>query len=151
MTKNILFLCTGNSARSIMAEAYMNHVSQNRWLAFSAGSAPNGEVNPLAIVTLENAGIKPNAPRSKSWDIFAHSPIMDAVVTVCDNAAGETCPIWPRAPARYHWSFADPAAIEGNDETKLTAFEAIFSEIKIEIDAFLKQELNGQKLIGQDQ
>lgn len=134
-----------------MAEAYMNHVSRNRWFAYSAGSAPNGEVNPFAIKILENSGIGINTPQSKSWDVFAISPIMDAVVTVCDNAAGETCPIWPKAPARYHWSFADPAAAKGNEETKLAAFEFIFSEIKFEIDEFLRQELIEEKLFGQGQ
>lgn len=144
MAKNILFLCTGNSARSIMAETYMNHASANRWLAHSAGSNPIGAVNPFALTTLKNSGIIPVAPASKSWDVFANSPIMDVVVTVCDNAAGETCPIWPGTPDRYHWSFADPAAIAGNEDAKLAAFERIFLEIKLRINQFLRQDLIGQ-------
>lgn len=144
--KNILFLCTGNSARSIMAEAYMNHAGAGRWRAFSAGSKPTGKVNPFAIETLNAHAIKtPDAARSKSWDEFAKpdAPIMDAVVTVCDNAAGETCPIWPSrngaAPQKLHWSFPDPAAVQGTDKEKRAAFENVFDDIRAHIDRFLTE------------
>ena len=148
--RNILFLCTGNSARSIMAEAYMNHegsgAGKDSWRAFSAGSIPTGSVNPFALETLTAHGIAPpKDARSKSWDEFAKpgGPIMDVVVTVCDNAAGEICPIWPRrngeAPRKLHWSFPDPAAIEGDDAIKRAAFETVFADIRGCIDAFLSQ------------
>lgn len=144
--RNILFLCTGNSARSIMAEGYMNHAGSGRWRAFSAGSTPAGRVNPFALETLAAHGIPaPKEARSKSWDEFAKpgAPVMDAVVTVCDNAAGEACPIWPvkdgRRPQKLHWSFPDPAAIEGSDDDKRAAFEAVFADIRAHIDAFLEE------------
>ncbi|GJL90463.1 arsenate reductase ArsC [Hyphococcus sp.] len=145
--KNILFLCTGNSARSIMAEAYMNHTGAGRWRAYSAGSTPTGKINPFALETLAAHGV--TAPdslyRSKSWDEFAApgAPIMDVVITVCDNAAGETCPIWParndKSPQKLHWSFPDPAAVEGDDAQKRVAFEKVFADIRALIDAFLAQ------------
>lgn len=138
--KNILVLCTGNSARSIMAEAYINHAGKGQWRAYSAGSKPTGVVNPFAIQTLELEGIEVEPPRSKPWDEFAldDAPVMDAVVTVCDNAANETCPYWPGVPTRMHWPFPDPAAVEGSDAEKLAAFQEIFGQIKIKIDEFLK-------------
>ena len=141
--KNILFLCTGNSARSIMAESYMNHAGAGLWRAFSAGSKPVGAPNPFALSTLRNAGIEPSEPRSKSWDVFAAdtAPVMNVVVTVCDNAAGETCPVWPTRngaqPMKLHWSFPDPAAETGSDEKKAAAFESVFTDIRSAIDAFL--------------
>lgn len=140
--KNILVLCTGNSARSIMAEAYLNQAAAGRWRAFSAGSNPTGEVNPFALRTLEAAGVPAGEPRSKSWDEFAGAgvPIMDLVVTVCDNAAGETCPIWPGAPVTAHWGFPDPAAVDGTDTDKAEAFAQVFAAIRAKIDAFLAQE-----------
>ncbi len=145
--RNILFLCTGNSARSIMAEAYMNHAGAPRWRAFSAGSTPTGKVNPFALETLTAHGVAaPEGVRSKSWDEFAKpdAPLMDAVVTVCDNAAGETCPVWPAkegaAPLKAHWSFPDPAAAEGSDNEKREAFETVFADIRAQIDAFLARE-----------
>ncbi|MBT8473471.1 MAG: arsenate reductase ArsC [Marinicaulis sp.] len=140
--KNILFLCTGNSARSIMAEGYMNKAA-NSWRAFSAGSQPTGTPNPLALETLSHHGIDMKAPRSKSWDEFAadDAPIMNTIVTVCDNAAGETCPIWPqkngRAPKVLHWSFPDPAAATGSEAMKREAFEKVFEDIRLRIDKFL--------------
>ncbi len=148
--RNILFLCTGNSARSIMAEAYMNHAGSGRWRAFSAGSTPTSKVNPFALETLTAHGIAPpDAARSKSWDEFAEAgaPVMDVIVTVCDNAAGEVCPIWPSksgekiggAPRKLHWSFPDPAAIEGTDAEKRAAFGTVFADIRARIDAFLKE------------
>lgn len=144
--RNILFLCTGNSARSIMAEAYMNFKGAPRWRAFSAGSRPTGRPNPLAIATLSAYGINPLAPRSKSWDEFAlmSAPAMEVVVTVCDSAAGEVCPVWPmrggRAPQKLHWSFPDPAAAPGSDAERLAVFEAVFADIRGRIDDFLAGE-----------
>jgi arsenate reductase len=125
---NVLFLCTGNSARSIMAESYLNHAGRGRFRAFSAGSFPKGEVNPLALETLRSNAIAPESPRSKSWDEFAtpSAPQMDLVVTVCDNAAGEVCPIWPGRPAKTHWSFPDPHNARD--------FEAVFAAIREVID-----------------
>lgn len=141
--KSILFLCTGNSARSIMAEAYMNAKGAPDWRAFSAGSKPTGKPNPLALETLLAHGIAAPGARSKSWDEFARAgaPVMDAVVTVCDNAAGETCPIWPArggtTPRKLHWSFPDPAAAPGSYAERRAAFEAVFADIRTQIDAFL--------------
>jgi arsenate reductase len=141
--KNILFLCTGNSARSIMAEAYMNAKGAPEWRAYSAGSKPTGAPNPLALATLAAHGIDCREPRSKSWDEFAGSgaPIMDVVVTVCDNAAGETCPIWPArggvSPRKLHWSFPDPAAATGADAERRAAYEEVFADIRRTIDQFL--------------
>jgi arsenate reductase len=147
--KNVLFLCTGNSARSIMAEAYMNAAGAGAWRAWSAGSKPTGTQNPLALETLAahdiDAALDEQAPRSKSWDEFARddAPAMDAVVTVCDNAAGEICPVWPtrdgRAPLKLHWIFPDPAAVEGSREQKRAAFETVFADIRRSIDTFLKE------------
>lgn len=146
--RNILFLCTGNSARSIMAEAYMNHAGRSAWRAFSAGSKPTGAPNPFALETLQRhdipLGEEPDASRSKSWDAFARpdAPIMDVVVTVCDNAAGETCPVWPtrndEAPQKLHWSFPDPAAATGSEHDKRAAFEKVFADIRAHIDSFLE-------------
>lgn len=125
---NVLFLCTGNSARSILAESYLNHIGQGKLRAFSAGSFPKGEVNPLALATLRAHGVSTNALRSKSWDEFVAptAPKMDLVITVCDNAAGEVCPIWPGAPSKAHWSFPDP-----HDEAD---FERVFVAIRAVID-----------------
>ena len=144
--KNILFLCTGNSARSILAEAYMNRAGRDRWLAFSAGSKPTGRVNPLAIEVLSVYGINAGAAGSKSWNEFAGAgaPLMDVVVTVCDNAAGEACPVWPpcggKPPTKLHWSFPDPAAAKGSEDEKRQAFERVFAGIRARIDAFLESE-----------
>lgn len=145
--KNILFLCTGNSARSIMAEAYATAASGGHWRGWSAGSKPTGKPNPLALETLRRHGVDAHAPRSKSWDEFAApgAPLMDVVVTVCDNAAGEVCPIWPHRPGsppprKLHWSFPDPAAATGTETERLAAFETIFADIRAHIDAFLERE-----------
>lgn len=147
--RNILFLCTGNSARSIMAEAYMNKAGAGRWRAWSAGSKPTGTPNPLALETLSAQGVPvpvgEAAPRSKSWNEFASEGaiLMDAVVTVCDNAAGETCPVWPpkegRYPHKMHWSFPDPAAAQGTDADMRDAFLEVFTAIKLKIDDFLRE------------
>ncbi|GAB4517735.1 MAG: arsenate reductase ArsC [Amphiplicatus sp.] len=144
--KNILFLCTGNSARSIMAEAYMNYAAAERWRAYSAGSQPTGRPNPLALETLKAHGVPIGAPRSKSWDEFARAdaPVMDVIVTVCDNAAGETCPVWPTAgakrPEKLHWSFPDPAAATGDGAARRAAFEKVFQAIRNRIDDFLVKD-----------
>ncbi|MEM9898694.1 MAG: arsenate reductase ArsC [Pseudomonadota bacterium] len=144
MIKRALFLCTGNSARSIMAEAYFRHASKGQWEAYSAGSSPTGVPNPYAIKTLEAKGIDPGAPRSKSWDEFAveGAPVMDLVVTVCDNAANEVCPVWTTtpghaAPEKLHWSFPDPAAVQGDADEKSAAFQEIFHSIRTKIDDYL--------------
>jgi arsenate reductase (thioredoxin) len=133
---NVLFLCTGNSARSIMAEMYLNHAGRGRFRAFSAGSYPKGAVHPLSLDTLRTADIPVTDARSKSWDEFAApgGPRMDLVITVCDNAAGEVCPIWPGTPSKAHWSFPDPAAAEGTDAQKRAAFAHIFADIRATID-----------------
>ena len=123
---NVLFLCTHNSARSILAEAILNHIGQSRFKAYSAGSSPrdNQQPNPLGLQVLQMAGIHTEGLRSKSWDEFAQpdAPHMDLVITVCDNAAGEVCPYWPGQPATAHWGYADPSAVEGTDEDRLQAF-----------------------------
>ena len=124
----------------------MNAKGAPQWRAFSAGSKPAGAPNPLAIATLSVYGVDGGAPRSKSWDEFARpgAPVMDVVVTVCDNAAGEACPVWPakngKGPRKLHWSFPDPAAAEGSDDDKRAAFDAVFADIRARIDAFLSEE-----------
>ncbi|WP_345940170.1 arsenate reductase ArsC, partial [Legionella wadsworthii] len=129
----LLFLCTGNSCRSIMAEAITNHYSNGRYLAFSAGSAPTGNVHPIAIETLTRHGIKPNILRSKSWNEFKAKSI-DLVITVCDQAASESCPIFQGQPKKLHWSIPDPAQVEGSEMEINTAFEAIFNQLKQRIE-----------------
>lgn len=129
---HVLFLCTGNSARSIMAEALLTSMSQGRLRGFSAGSHPSGAVNPFAIEQIRKLGYLQENLRSKSWDEFApaDSPKMDFIITVCDNAAGETCPIWPGHPVSAHWGFEDPAAVGGSDEEKRRAFHKVFLQIQ---------------------
>ena len=137
---NVLFLCTGNSARSILAEAYLSSAGRGRFRAYSAGSHPNGEVNPLALELLEEKGIATQGLRSKSWDEFAApgAPKLDFVFTVCDNAAGEVCPLWPGQPIKEHWGIPDPAAVQGSDEQKRKAFLGAFTQLSSRIDQFLK-------------
>jgi protein-tyrosine-phosphatase len=144
--KNVLFLCTGNSARSILAEAYLNHVGKGSYRAFSAGSQPGGRVNPFSLSLLKEKGIPTGGARSKSWDEFAapDAPRMDLVVTVCDSAAGEVCPVWPGAPSKAHWGVDDPAAVQGSDAEKRAAFERAFCALKAKIDAFLDAALRQQ-------
>ncbi len=136
---NVLFLCTGNSARSILAEVLMNHHGQGRFRAFSAGSHPTGRVNPYAVRLLELQGLSIEGLRSKSWDEFAtpEAPSLDFVFTVCDNAAGEVCPFWPGQPMTAHWGVEDPAAIESNDVQKMLAFRKAFRELENRIKIFV--------------
>jgi arsenate reductase (thioredoxin) len=133
---NVLFLCTGNSARSILSEAYLNSVGGGRFRGYSAGSHPAGRVNPYALELLERGGIDTRGLRSKAWDEFAdpEAPVMDFIITVCDNAAGEACPIWPGRPASAHWGVEDPAAADGDESAKRAAFIAAFSVLKQRID-----------------
>ena len=142
MTRTVLILCTGNSARSIMAEAYINQAGNGAWRAYSAGSQPTGAPNPFALSTLSEAGVSAGEARSKSWDEFAGpgAPAMDVVITVCDNAADETCPVWPGAPRTLHWPFPDPAAVDGSDAEKALAFREVFAAIRAKADAFLADE-----------
>ena len=123
---NVLFLCTHNSARSILAEAILNHISDGRFKAYSAGSSPreNQQPHPLGLQVLQQAGISIDGLRSKSWDEFAlpDAPQMDLIVTVCDNAAGEVCPIWPGHPSKAHWGYPDPSAGDGDNNQKYEAF-----------------------------
>jgi arsenate reductase len=136
---NVLFLCTGNSARSILAEAYLNSAGQGRFRAYSAGSHPGGKVNPFALELLAKHRIPADGARSKSWEEFAASgaPALDFVFTVCDNAAGEVCPIWPGQPMTAHWGVADPAAVTGSDEEKRRAFQRAFAELSARINLLL--------------
>ncbi|MCX7179809.1 MAG: arsenate reductase ArsC [Proteobacteria bacterium] len=135
---NVLFLCTGNSARSILAEAILNHSGQGRFRAFSAGSHPGGKVNSFAIELLAKQGLAVCELRSKSWDEFATpgAPHLDFVFTVCDNAAGETCPVWLGQPMTAHWGIEDPAAVDGSDENKRRAFIKAFTEMNRRIALF---------------
>jgi arsenate reductase (thioredoxin) len=129
---NVLFLCTGNSARSILAESLLNHWGQGRFRAFSAGSFPTGRVHPVALELLKQMNLPGENLRSKSWDEFAAAgaPSLDFIFTVCDNAAGEVCPIWPGKPMTAHWGVADPAAVEGTDAEKAAAFRTAFQELE---------------------
>jgi arsenate reductase len=135
---NVLFLCTGNSARSILAESILRKEGAGRFKAFSAGSQPKGVVNPLALKVLESHGYSTEGLRSKSWDEFAtpDAPKMHFVFTVCDNAAGETCPLWPGQPMTAHWGIEDPASVEGSDLDKEAAFVAAGRYLKNRIAAF---------------
>ena len=135
---NVLFLCTGNSARSILAERILNKLGAGRFRAFSAGSQPKGTVNPVALRTLESLGYPTDGLRSKGWDEFAKpgAPVMDFVFTVCDNAAGETCPIWPGQPMTAHWGIEDPAAVTGTDIQQEAAFADAFRYLRNRIAIF---------------
>jgi arsenate reductase len=136
---NVLFLCTGNSARSILAEAYLNSAGQGRFRAYSAGSHPGGKVNSFALELLAKHRIPADGARSKSWDEFARpgAPAVDFVFTVCGNAAGEVCPIWPGQPMTAHWGVADPAAATGSDEEKRRAFQRAFAVLSARINLLL--------------
>ena len=138
-TYNVLFLCTGNSARSVMAEAILNQKANGRWTAYSAGSHPSGMVRPEALKQIELAGISTAGLRSKSWDEFAEpdAPQMHFVFTVCDNAANEVCPLWPGHPMTAHWGVPDPAAVRGTPEETVRAFRDAFSILDRRIGLFL--------------
>ena len=140
---NILILCTGNSARSIMAEALINTMGAGRFKAYSAGSRPTGKVNLFAIELVQALGYPVEGLRSKSWNDFAQpgAPQMDFVVTVCDNAAGEMCPLWPGHPVTAHWGFPDPTAVEGSDEVKRAAFALAMRQIRKRVQLFISQPL----------
>jgi arsenate reductase len=128
---NVLFLCTGNSARSILAESLLNSLGEGNFRAYSAGSFPKGQVHPMAVDLLKRMNLPTKNLRSKSWDEFAASgaPPIDFIFTVCDNAAGEVCPVWPGKPMTAHWGIADPAALEGTDVEKASAFRKAFKEL----------------------
>ena len=135
---NVLFLCTGNSARSILAEAYLNAHAAGKFRAFSAGSHPKGALHRLTVETLRHSGLPAEDLRSKSWDEFARAgaPKMDFVITVCDSAAGEVCPVWPGQPIVAHWSFSDPAAFEGSEDEARAFFREVFRQIRARLDIF---------------
>lgn len=135
---NVLFLCTGNSARSILAESLINHWGRGKFVGFSAGSSPKGAVHPIALELLKHMKMSSEGMRSKSWDEFAKpgAPHLDFVFTVCDNAAGEMCPIWPGQPMTAHWGVADPAAVEGSETEKWLAFRNTFRELESRIKIF---------------
>jgi protein-tyrosine-phosphatase len=137
-TYNLLFLCTGNSARSILAEVLIEHWGKGRFTGFSAGSFPKGAVHPLALDLIERLNLRTAGLRSKSWDEFARpgAPMMDFVFTVCDQAAGEICPIWPGNPVTAHWGVPDPAAVEGNEEQRRQAFRDAYRQLETRIKLF---------------
>lgn len=136
---NALFICTGNSARSILSEALLNHFGKGRFKAYSAGSHPTGSVNPFTIAALQKLSLPTEGYRSKSWDEFARpdAPTLDFAITVCDNAAGEVCPVWPGQPISAHWGVPDPAAVEGDDASKLKAFVDAALIMRRRIELFL--------------
>lgn len=140
----VLFLCTGNSCRSIIAESLLNHRGRGRFLAFSAGSHPEGRVNPRAIRTLEKQGLPTVGLRSKSWDEFAKedAPIMDFIITVCDNAAGEVCPVWPGRPLGTHWGVPDPAQFRGGEAKTAAVFDDTLDRLQHRIQALLALPLD---------
>lgn len=142
---NVLFLCTGNSARSIIAEAIMNRVGASRFQAYSAGSHPNGKVNPHALALLKRLDYNTDQFRSKPWDEFSapDSPRLDFVITVCDNAAGEVCPIWPGQPMTAHWGMPDPAAVQGTDVEVALAFAETYRMLNNRIGAFSNLKMSG--------
>jgi arsenate reductase len=135
---NVLFLCTGNSARSILAESLINHWGRGMFAGYSAGSSPRGSVHPIALELLRQMKMPSEGMRSKSWDEFGlpGAPHLDFVFTVCDNAAGETCPVWPGQPMTAHWGVEDPAVVEGSDTDKWLAFRKTFHELESRIKVF---------------
>ncbi len=141
---HVLFLCTGNSARSILAEALINHWGKGRFVGYSAGSRPMGRVNPVALELLKHMQLPTEGLRSKSWDEFAApgAPQLDFVFTVCDNAAGEQCPFWPGQPMTAHWGVEDPAAVEGTDTEKWLAFRKAFRELENRIRIFVNLKIS---------
>ena len=147
---NLLFLCTGNSARSVLAEVLLNAMGNGRFRAYSAGSQPVGRVNPFALELLTLKGHATEGLRSKSWDEFSApgAPNMDFIITVCDNAAGEVCPFWPGQPVTGHWGFEDPAAMVGDDEGKRAKFREVYQQIADRLQLFLS--LPWDRLDGKD-
>jgi protein-tyrosine-phosphatase len=139
--KNVLFLCTANSARSILSEAILNRISGVEYHAYSAGSRPGGAVNPYAIELLRSRGYATDDLRSKSWDEFAGSnaPVMNYIITVCNNAAGEVCPVWPGHPVTDHWDIRDPAGVGENEVERRQAFEAAYKTLEERIGAFVSR------------
>jgi arsenate reductase (thioredoxin) len=143
---NVLFLCTHNSARSIMAEALLNSMAHGRFNAYSAGSSPseNQQPHPMALAALESAGVSTSGLHSKTWDEFAgpNAPHMDLVITVCDNAAGEVCPFWPGQPATAHWGYADPSEVTGPDTQRAEAFRKTLHEIRVRLELLINLPLS---------
>ena len=137
--RNVLFLCTGNSARSVMAEVLLEHWGKGKFRAYSAGSQPKGVVHPLTIARLQAAHLPTDNLASKSWDVFAAAgaPKMDFIITVCDNAAGESCPVWPGQPMTAHWGVPDPAAAAGSEVDRRAAFRASYAALENRIRLFL--------------
>lgn len=135
---NVLFLCTGNAARSILAEVLLNRLGSGRFHAYSAGSHPGGTVNPFALELLEKSGLPVADLRSKSWDEFMlpGAPVFDFVFTVCDNAAGEVCPVWPGQPMTAHWGIEDPAAVDGSDDVKRKVFHTAYTQLNRRLSIF---------------
>lgn len=138
----LLFVCTHNSARSIVAEGLANHLGDDRLCAFSAGSHPSGRVHPLALEVLREHGCATDGLHSKSWDVFAGAEPMDAVITVCDTAAGEICPLWPGVPARVHWGLPDPSRGEGDDRERLLAFRHLAGCLAMRLQRVLSLPLD---------
>jgi arsenate reductase len=144
MPSNVLFLCTGNSARSLMAEALLGTLGRGRFVAYSAGSHPADAVQPLAAELAVGLGYPAEKLRSKSWDEYAvpDAPRMDLIITVCDNAAGEVCPVWPGQPISAHWGVPDPAAVEGSDDVRRAAFRAAFATLRRRVELLLALPLD---------
>ncbi|MBO0346864.1 arsenate reductase ArsC [Roseibium limicola] len=137
--RNVLFVCTANSARSVLAEGLLGHLGGDRFKSFSAGSTPRGQVNPDALACLERQKVSSEGFRSKSWEEFSgpDAPKMDLIVTVCDNAAGEACPIWPGHPLVVHWGIPDPAGVEGDDSVRAAAFDLAYTQMKRRVEDLL--------------
>ena len=150
---NVLFLCTGNSARSVLAEAYLNSLGRGRFQAYSAGSHPTGKVNPFAIALLQKNRIDTGGLRSKAWDEFAKpdAPQMDIIITVCDQAAGEVCPVWPGKPMTAHWGVEDPAAADGDDDAKRAAFMKAFTTLQKRIGLLVNLRLEALDRMAAEQ
>jgi arsenate reductase len=143
LMKNVLFLCTGNSCRSIMAEGILNHHGKGKFRAFSAGSFPNGKVHPMSLATLQRHGIQSLGYESKSWDVFKNLVDLDIVITVCDNAAGEICPIFPGAPVKAHWGAPDPAHFQGTPAEIEAEFDRVFGILERRVQALAALPLEG--------
>ncbi|MDQ3205682.1 MAG: arsenate reductase ArsC [Pseudomonadota bacterium] len=141
LPRHVLFVCTHNSARSVLAEGLLGRLGSGRWIGHSAGSHPSGRVNPFALDVLRSRGCSLDDVRSKHWESFSgpDAPAMDYVVTVCDNAAGEVCPVWPGNPMQLHWGFADPSAIGDDDQARRAAFEDTAGQIAARIQSFLAE------------